>query len=192
MEDLPDGAGPDRALPVTVAFARCYNAAIFTTTACLTTAETAQFQDLLSGLDELGLIALPAISPAPSATVRFEGVIAQLSDWLAPHVVDAVAATFGQARSPAPAAPTAIMPLWAFASDGGNDDVLVTTARLWGCDLHVEALRVESDEEPSPVPSVANRFARWRAAAPGAGDLATVRVPGRDGRYVIFASAHRA
>jgi hypothetical protein len=62
-------------------------------------------------------------------------------------------------------APATIMPVWAFEPQGPTDDVLISSARLWGSELFVEALRVEEDDVPVPVPSVHWRFARWVAAA---------------------------
>jgi hypothetical protein len=59
------------------------------------------------------------------------------------------------------------MPVWAFEPEGGSEDVLVSLARLWGSDLFVEALRVEDDDHPEPVPSVRERFGRWVDAAGG-------------------------
>jgi hypothetical protein len=74
------------------------------------------------------------------------------------------------------------MPVWAFEPEkGGSDDVLLSSARLWGADLLVEALRVEGDDDPAPVPSVQDRFARWANAAGQRRELSTVRLPGRDG-----------
>lgn len=185
------GAAPPRASVTAISFARCYDAAIFTAAAELTAVEAEQLRELLGGLEGLGLVTLPSVAPMSVPSTGLRAVMVQLSDWLAPHVVKAVAATLGQQRSPL-APPNALMPLWPFEPCGDSNDLLVTTAQLWGCDLHVEALRVESDEEPRPVPSVAARFAAWRHAAPGHGGLATVRLPGREGRYVLFASSHPA
>jgi hypothetical protein len=75
------------------------------------------------------------------------------------------------------------MPVWAFEPEGGSDDVLVSSARLWGTDLFVEALRVEDDDHPEPVATVRERFARWITAAGQGETLKTVRLPGRHGAY---------
>jgi hypothetical protein len=56
-------------------------------------------------------------------------------------------------------------------------------------DLLAEALRVAGDDDPVPVPSVRERFARWADASGASGEPSTVRLPGRDGRYVLFAAA---
>jgi hypothetical protein len=65
----------------------------------------------------------------------------------------------------------------------------ISNVRLWGTDLFVEALRVEDDDHPEPVATVRERFARWITAASQGEKLKTVRLPGRDGAYVIFAAA---
>jgi hypothetical protein len=67
--------------------------------------------------------------------------------------------------------------------------VLLSSARLWGTDLLVEAMHVEGDDDPAPVPSVRDRFARWADAAGKGRELSTVRLPGRNGCYVLFAAA---
>jgi hypothetical protein len=46
------------------------------------------------------------------------------------------------------------MPVWAFEPEGddsGDQDVLLNSGRLWGTDVLIEALRVESEQQPSPV-----------------------------------------
>ena len=51
-------------------------------------------------------------------------------------------------------APAAVMPVWPFEPEGGGGDALLSSARLWGVDLLVEALRVEDDDDPTPVPTL--------------------------------------
>ena len=48
---------------------------------------------------------------------------------------------------------------------------------------------VEDDEDPVPVASVRERFGRCVAAAGSGLALATTRLPGREGSYVVFAAA---
>jgi hypothetical protein len=67
------------------------------------------------------------------------------------------------------------------------EDVLLSSATRWNVNLLVEALRVEDDDDP--VPAVREHFHRWVAAADSGTTLATSRLPGRDGSYVIFAAA---
>ena len=78
------------------------------------------------------------------------------------------------------------MPVWAFEPEGddsGDQDVLLNSGRLWGTDVLIEALRVESEQQPSPVTTVRSRFDRWIKAEGGARERAVVRLPGRDGCY---------
>jgi len=84
---------------------------------------------------------------------------------------------------------TALMPVWPFVPESGGGDALLSSARLWGVDLLVEALRVEEDDDPTPAPSVRDRLRRWADAAGHGGRLKATRLPGRDGCYVVFASA---
>ncbi len=76
----------------------------------------------------------------------------------------------------------------AFARDYRTRHVAADFIRcppVWNGNLLVDALRVV-DDDPTPVPSVRDRFGRWvRAAGAGPG-LATVRLPGRGGSYVLF------
>jgi hypothetical protein len=81
------------------------------------------------------------------------------------------------------------MPVWAFEPEGETEDVLLSSGMLWGADLLIEALRVEGDDNPVPVPAVRDRFLRWAEAAGGRRNLTTVRPPGCEGSYVLFASA---
>ncbi len=54
------------------------------------------------------------------------------------------------------------------------------SARLWGADLFVEALRVADDDDPAPMPSVRTRFAQGRRRRAPVGPLSPVRLSGRD------------
>ncbi len=86
-------------------------------------------------------------------------------------------------------APAAVVPVWPFEPERGGGDALLSSARLCGVDLLVEALRVEGDDDPTPVPFVRDRFRRWADAAGHGGRRKTMRLPGRDGCYVVFAAA---
>ena len=65
--------------------------------------------------------------------------------------------------------PTAVMPVWAFEPDPENGDLLLNSATLWNCNLIVEALRVEGDDDPRP----------WPPCATGSGAGPTPRVRAR-------------
>ena len=81
------------------------------------------------------------------------------------------------------------MPVWSFEPEDGSGDVLLSSVRLWGTDLLVEALRVEDDDDPTPVPTVRDRFRRWADAAGKGERLKTVRMLDHDACYVVFAAA---
>jgi hypothetical protein len=82
-----------------------------------------------------------------------------------------------------------VTPLRPFEPEDGSGDVLLSSARLWGVDLLVEALRVQDDDDSTPVPAARERFRRWTDAAGQAERLKAARLPGRDGCYVLFAAA---
>ena len=71
--------------------------------------------------------------------------------------------------------PDAVMTGWPVESGRGGGDVLLSSARLWGVDLLLEALRVEGEDDPELALAVRERFAR----------VATVRLPRR---YAVFTS----
>ncbi len=50
--------------------------------------------------------------------------------------------------------PIAVMPVWPFEPEDGSGDALLSSARLWGVDLLVEALQVEGEDDPTPVPTL--------------------------------------
>jgi hypothetical protein len=89
-------------------------------------------------------------------------------------------------------APVAVMPVWAFAPEGDDSDdqdVLLSSGWLWGADVLIEALRMESEQQPAPTPTVRSRFDRWIKSEGGARNRAVIRLPDRDGCYVLFAAA---
>jgi hypothetical protein len=105
------------------------------------------------------------------------------------RLADAALAAAERSVSAAEPAAAALMPVWAFEPDGGSEDVLLSSVTLWNVNLLIDALRVDDDDHPVPVPAVRERFQRWVAAAGSGPTLATSRLPGRDGSYVIFAAA---
>jgi hypothetical protein len=108
----------------------------------------------------------------------FQDVVDHLRGAMGADIVDAALAA--AQRTPVASAPAAaaVMPVWAFEAEGGTEDVLASSAQLWGAKLLVEALRAEGEEEAVPVPGARDRFARWAAAAGGA---APRRPPGYRG-----------
>jgi len=173
--------------PTTVAYVNCHDATTFGRTVHMTAREERQLRRLLASLRNYGLVLRASFEPARRG-YGFGDVVDHLRASVGAHIVEAAlaGASPGVGSGPAPAA---IMPVWAFEPEGGSEDALLSSARLWNTDLLVEAPRVEDDDDPAPVPSVRDRFDRWAAAAGQGGKLKTVRLPGRDGSYVIFAAA---
>ena len=66
--------------------------------------------------------------------------------------------------------------------------MLLSAAKLWGVDILVEALRVEDDDDPTPVLSVRDRFRRRADAAGHRGKLKTTRLRGHEGCFLVFAA----
>jgi hypothetical protein len=85
------------------------------------------------------------------------------------------------------------MPDWQLLPEGddaADRDVLLGSGRLWGTELLIEALRVESPAEPLWAPAVRPRLDRWVKAAGGAGRLrSSCQPPGDSGWYAVAAIA---
>jgi hypothetical protein len=173
--------------PTTVAYVNCHDATTFGRTIHMTAREERQLRRLLASLRNYGLVLRASFEPALPG-YGFGDVVDHLRASIGGHIVEAAltGASPGVGSEPAP---VAIMPVWAFEPAGGSEDALLSSARLWNTDLLVEGLRVEDDDDPAPVPSVRDRFDRWTAAAGHGKKLKTVRLPGRDGSYVILAAA---
>ena len=105
------------------------------------------------------------------------------------HFVDAALSAGGRPGPGSDPDPVAAMSVWPFEPECRGSDVLLSSARLWGTDLLVEALRVEGEGEGAPVPAVRARYDRWLAAAGSGRPVRPVRLPGRPGSYALFAAA---
>jgi hypothetical protein len=66
----------------------------------------------------------------------------------------------------------------------------MASGQLLGAEMLCEALRVHDPDDPQPVAAVRERFSRWRSAMGSERPLATVRVPGWPGDYVVFCFPH--
>ena len=176
--------------PGCVAFVQCNTAITFGQVVHMDKHEELCLTNFLATLQDAGLVLRPCLSPGlPGWT--FAEVVAHLRWAVGGHLIDAFLA--GTNRLEPGAEPAAVAPVWPFDREGVNDDIMVSSARLWGVDLLVEALRVRDENDPVPVPSVAGRFALWAAAAEGgSGRLRTTRLPGHCGNYVVFAAAAQA
>ena len=155
-----------------------------------TDAEEHRLRALLASLQDFGLILRPNAA-ARQQHYDFDALLGHLRASVGARFVDAALAGPDAPVSGEPG-PVAVMPVWSFGPEGADpadQDVVLSSGRLWGTDVLIEALRVESEERPAPVPTVRSRFERWLDAAGGARHRAVVRLPGRDGCYVLFAAA---
>jgi hypothetical protein len=176
------------ARPTGIAFVQCFDGTTFCRIVYMTAREERRLRGLLAAIHGAGLI-LRASYAEPFPGSGYEAVVDDLRQSIGAHIVDAFLTSGGGGSASREPPPAAVMPVWAFEPEGDGEDVLVSSARLWGSDLLVEALRVEDDDDSQPVASVRNRFLRWADAAGGRAVLKTTRLPGRDGSYVIFAAA---
>ena len=170
-----------------VAFTNYFDATTFGRTVYMTAHDERRLRDLLAALQDWGFVLRASFEPAlPS--YGFDDAVDHLRESVGATIVDAALAARDSFVPGSDPPPTAVMPVWAFEPEACGGDVLLSSARVWGTDLLVEALRVEGDDDPAPVPSVRDRFARWADAAGQGRELSTVRMPGRDGCYVLFAA----
>ncbi len=172
---------------ISVAFVNCRDASTFGRVVYVTAHERDRLRELLRGLQEFGLILAPSLEPAGSS-YNFGDLVGHLEGSFGAHILQAALprkAGFVPGSDPPP---VAVMPVWAFELEADNEDVLLSSARLWGADLLLEALRLDDEEDAQPVAAVRQRFARWVAAAGGRAEVAPVRLPGRRGSYAVFAS----
>ena len=174
--------------PYSVAFATCSSAATVAMTVQLSTEEGDRLRDLLGSLQDYGLILPPAFATASDA-FGYRDAVDLVRQAVGGTLVDAALFSGGRPGPGSDPDPVAAMPVWAFEPECAGSDVLVSSARLWGVDLFVEALRVEDDEEAAPVAAVRQRYARWLAAAGAQLAVRPVRLPGRTGSYAVFAAS---
>jgi hypothetical protein len=150
--------------PTTVAFVNCFDATIFGRTVHMTAREERRLRNVLAALNDYGFILRASLEPAQPG-YGFADVIDHLRATIGAPIADAALAAAERSVPAIEPPPAALMPVWAFEPDGGSEDVLRSSATLWNVNLLVEALRVEDDDDPVPVASVRDRFARWVAAA---------------------------
>lgn len=154
----------------------------------LTAEEERRLRNVLATVQDYGFIVRASLEPAMPG-YGFNEVIDHLRTAIgAPYDDAALAAAERECPSVEPP-PVAVMPVWAFQPDPDNADVLLSSAMLWNCNLLIEAIRVEDDDDPTPVASARERFERWACGADAVGRFANVRLPGREGSYGLFAAA---
>ncbi len=173
---------------LSIALTTCSGATTVAMTARLTASEEERLRWLLRGLDGFGLILPFAVSAWPEA-LGYGRVVQLIADAVGRHFVEAALAAGEPACVGEGPDPVAAVPIWAFEPEHGSPDVLVSSARLWGVDLFVEALRVEDDETGLPVAAVRARHARWLAAAGARRPVRAARLTGWPGSYAVFAAA---
>ena len=176
---------------VRVTFLNTFDATFFSADVDLSQQEEGRLEALLSWLQEAGVILLPQPSTG-AVEPTFQGMLSHLRGSVGAHIVEAALAAPSAPYQADRGTPIAIMPLWPFeAPDVGSNhrDVLLSSARLWGADLVVEALRVADPDSPIPLPSVRERFDRWMSAVGGGRDRVAVQPPGEPGWYVVAAVA---
>ena len=173
---------------VRVAYLNCYNATFFSPEVQMCREDEARLSRLLCWLQDAGALLLP--QPAAEGAETFDGVVAHLRSMFgAPFVEAGMAAD--AARAPmSGGAPVAIMPIWRLEPEGNDPrdhDVLLSSGRLWGGDVMIEALRVDGPDHPVPVRAVRPRYDRWVRAGGGGRLRVAVQPPGRTGWYVLGA-----
>jgi hypothetical protein len=172
-------------LATTVAFVNCFDATTFGRTVRMTADEERRLRALLASLRDYGILLRASFEPA-LPDYGFGDVVNHLRRSVGAHIALAAGGPAVPGLEPEP---VTVMPVWAFEPEGGNEDALLSSAPPWNCDLLVEALRDEDDDDPVPVRTVRQRFDRWADAAGQGEKLKAVRLPGRDGCYVLFAGA---
>ncbi len=151
--------------PCLVGFVRCLDGKLQFHQSAASASEISSLRMLLDGLEQLGLIHGPVLMPAPPAGTA-ASLIQDLRQDLGEIAVDAVldAGTQGIGRKEPP--PATIAPVWPFEpAVDGDDGVLVSSLRLYGVDLKLEA----------------------RRADPDATEHTTIVIPGHAGEYLVFA-----
>jgi len=128
MDTTTDAA---TARPTTVAFVNCFDATTFGRTVHLTADEERRLRNVLAALRDYGLILEASIEPALPG-YGFADVADHLRATIGSPIADAALAAFERCVPATDPPPVAVMPVWEFDPDGGSEDVLLSSARLWG------------------------------------------------------------
>ncbi len=119
------------ARPVTVAFVNCFDATTFGRTVHLTADEERRLRNVLAALRDYGFILAASFEPALPG-YGFADVAGHLRVTIGSPIADAALAAAERSVPAIDPAPAVVMPVWAFEPDPGNEDVLLSSARLWG------------------------------------------------------------
>src|SRR5271166_2326065 len=141
MDTTSDAAD---ARPTTVAFVNCFSGRTFGRAVYLTQDEERRLRNVLAALRDYGFILEASFEPALPG-YGFADVADHLLATIGSPIADAALAATARSVPAIDPAPAAVMPVWPFEPEGGGGDALLSSARLWGVDLLVEALRVEDD-----------------------------------------------
>jgi hypothetical protein len=174
--------------PVRVTFLNCGNATLFSAEVLMCREDEVRLGTLLSWLQDAGALLLP--QPAADGPGTFDGVLAHLRGTLGAPLVEAGMAADGARAPTSGGAPKALMAVWPFESEGedpGDPDILLSSGRLWGVDVLIEALRVDGPDHPVPVRAVRPSYDRWVKAGGGGRLRVAVQPPGRVDWYVLGA-----
>jgi hypothetical protein len=177
-----------------IAFLNCFDAKLFVADVEMSEADDIQFSSALEWLYEAGIILLPAtdLTPGPIGAVD---VMHHLRATVGDLLVDAALGADPTRPAGTAVQPAAVMPVWPFEAEGDDPDdrdVLLSSGRLWGMDVLLEALRVDGPDHPAPVPAVRPRFERWVKAAGGGTPRAAIHPPGEAGCYFLAGVASPA
>ena len=174
-----------------IAFLNCFDAKLFVADVEMSEADDIQFTSALEWLCEAGIILLPTADPAPGPIGAVD-VLRHLRVALGDLFVDAALGADPTRPAGAAVQPVAVMPVLPFEAEGddpGDRDVLLSSGRLWGVDVLLEALRVDGPDNLVPIPAVRPRFERWVRAAGGSTLRAAIHPPGEAGCYFLAAVA---
>ena len=174
-----------------IAFLNCFDAKLFVADVEMSEADDIQFISALEWLCEAGIILLPTVDPTPSPIGAVD-VLHHLRGAVGDLFVDAALSADPTRPAGTAVQPAAVMPVWPFEAEGddpGDRDVLLSSGRLWGVDVLLEALRVDGPDNPVPVPAVRPRFERWIRAAGGGTPRSAIHPPGEAGCYFLAAVA---
>jgi hypothetical protein len=102
----------------------------------LTADEERRLRNVLAALRDYGFIPAASFEPALPGC-GFGDVVDHLRASVGVPFADAALAASGRSVPSIEPPPAAVMPVWAFEPDGGSEDPLLSSARLWGTDLLV-------------------------------------------------------
>jgi hypothetical protein len=174
-----------------IAFLNCFNSQLYVSDVIMSETEEIQLNATLTWLRDAGVLLLPANELVP-CTISVADVIDHVRRSVGDLLVDTALSAEPTHLCGNLPQPIAVMPVWPFTTEGDDckdRDVLLSSGRLWGNDILLEALRVDDHDNPVPVCPVRSRYDRWIKAAGGGRLRAVVHVPGEKGGYFVAGAA---